>query len=137
MIGQELGILTNEGKGKHLVWKAGGALPRNRGDHLIETRNHTTALLRRITAKNALLAQLTKRLLRGSTGNTIGGFTVNIFSQRCKYVFKSVIENFLFIVEPTVKAIYKTLPKAQRTRGLSSSYQCNFLRSYHKFEHKS
>ena len=31
----------------------------------------------------------------------------------------------------------KTLPKAQRTRGLSSSYQSNFLRSYHKFKHKS
>ena len=27
----------------------------------------------------------------------------------------------------------KTLPKAQRTRGLSSSYQSNFLRSYHNF----
>ena len=31
----------------------------------------------------------------------------------------------------------KTLPKAQRTRGLSSSYQSKFLRSYHKFKHKS
>ena len=31
----------------------------------------------------------------------------------------------------------KTLPKAQRTRGLSSSYQSNFLRLYHKFKHKS
>ena len=27
----------------------------------------------------------------------------------------------------------ETLPKAQRTRGLSSSYQSNFLRSYHNF----
>ena len=31
----------------------------------------------------------------------------------------------------------KTLPKAQRTRGLSSGYQGNFLRSYHKFSKKS
>jgi len=31
----------------------------------------------------------------------------------------------------------KTLPKAQRTRGLSSSYQNNLLRSYHEFKHKS
>ena len=31
----------------------------------------------------------------------------------------------------------KTLPKAQRTRGLSSFYQSNFLRSYHEFKHKS
>ena len=31
----------------------------------------------------------------------------------------------------------KTLPKAQRTRGLSPSCQSNFLRSYHKFKHKS
>ena len=31
----------------------------------------------------------------------------------------------------------KTLPKAQRTRGLSSSCQSSFLRSYHNFKHKS
>ena len=31
----------------------------------------------------------------------------------------------------------KTLPKAQRTRGLSSAYQSNFFRSYHKLLHKS
>ena len=31
----------------------------------------------------------------------------------------------------------KTLPKAQRTRGLSSTYQSNFFGSYHKFKHKS
>ena len=28
-------------------------------------------------------------------------------------------------------------PKAQRTRGVSSLYQSNFFRSYHKFLHKS
>ena len=33
--------------------------------------------------------------------------------------------------------IGKTLPKAQRTRGLSSTYQSNFFESYHKFKHKS
>ena len=32
---------------------------------------------------------------------------------------------------------YETLPKAQRTKGLRSSYQSNFLRSYNKFKHKS
>ena len=31
----------------------------------------------------------------------------------------------------------ETLPKAQRTRGLSSSYQSNFLRSYHEFLHRA
>ena len=31
----------------------------------------------------------------------------------------------------------QTLPKAQRTRGLSSSCQSNLLRSHHKFKHKS
>ena len=31
----------------------------------------------------------------------------------------------------------KSLPKAQRTRGLSSSCQSIFLKSYHKFKHKS
>ena len=34
-------------------------------------------------------------------------------------------------------AIVQTLPKAQRTRGLSSSCQSNFLRSHHKFKNKS
>ena len=33
--------------------------------------------------------------------------------------------------------LIQTLPKAQRTRGLSSSYQSNYLRSYQKFKHKS
>ena len=37
----------------------------------------------------------------------------------------------------TVTLDLKTLPKAQRTRGLSSAYQSNFFRSYHKFLHKS
>ena len=37
----------------------------------------------------------------------------------------------------TTGLIFKTLPKAQRTRGLSSAYQSNFFRSYHKFLHKS
>ena len=32
---------------------------------------------------------------------------------------------------------FQTLPKAQRTRGLSSFCQSKFLRSYHKFKHKS
>ena len=31
----------------------------------------------------------------------------------------------------------KTLPKAQRTRGLNSAYQINFFWSYHKFSNKS
>ena len=31
----------------------------------------------------------------------------------------------------------QTLPKAQRSRGLSSAYQSNSFRSYHKFNHKS
>ena len=33
--------------------------------------------------------------------------------------------------------LYETLPKAQRTRGLSSGYQSNFFRSYHKFSNNS
>ena len=35
------------------------------------------------------------------------------------------------------QCVIKTLPKAQRTRGLSSFCQSKFLRSYHKFKHKS
>ena len=31
----------------------------------------------------------------------------------------------------------ETLPKAKRTRGLSSDYQSNFFRSDHKFSNKS
>ena len=37
----------------------------------------------------------------------------------------------------TVTLDLKTLPKAQRTRGLSSAYQSNFFRSYQKFLNKS
>jgi len=45
--------------------------------------------------------------------------------------------NILNYISPVRPSIKKTLPKAQRTRGLSSSYQSNILRSYHKFKHKS
>ena len=38
---------------------------------------------------------------------------------------------------PHISRTMKTLPKAQRTRGLSSTYQSNFYGSYHKFKHKS
>ena len=41
------------------------------------------------------------------------------------------------VISFELMSIIQTLPKAQRTRGLSSSYQSNFLRSYHKFEHNS
>ena len=44
------------------------------------------------------------------------------------------------LADREVLRIYiETLPKAQRTRGLSSSCQSNFLRSYHihKLKHKS
>ena len=36
-----------------------------------------------------------------------------------------------------MKNTTQTLPKAQRTRGLSSAHQSNFFRSYHKFSNKS
>ena len=43
---------------------------------------------------------------------------------------------FLYSILPKISED-KTLPKAQRTRGLSSSCQSNFLKSYQKFKHKS
>ena len=45
------------------------------------------------------------------------------------YVFMSIIINTSFII---TSIIAKTLPKAQRTRGLSSSCQTNILKSYHE-----
>ena len=45
--------------------------------------------------------------------------------------------DFLHVQKIWNAALVQTLPKAQRTRGLSSSYQSNYLRSYHKFKHKS
>ena len=42
-----------------------------------------------------------------------------------------------FFIRRSVSWMKKTLPKAHRTRGLSPSCQSNFLRSYHKFKHKS
>ena len=35
------------------------------------------------------------------------------------------------------QCLFKTLPKAHRTRGLSSAHQSNFFGSYHKFSNKS
>ena len=52
--------------------------------------------------------------------------------------------SFSFSFHVNVKAIncsqmssYTTLPKAQQPRGLSSAYQSNLFRSYHKFKHQS
>ena len=42
--------------------------------------------------------------------------------------------NFL-LKKPCLK--FQILPKAQRTRGLSSSYQSKFLRSYYEFLHRA
>ena len=41
------------------------------------------------------------------------------------------------LVGKSASSGFQTLPKAQRTPGLSSAYQSNFFRSYHKFLHKS
>ena len=41
------------------------------------------------------------------------------------------------IAKCCINKLKKTLPKAQRTRGLSSSCQSNYLRLYHKFKRKS
>ena len=51
----------------------------------------------------------------------------------CIYIWMSLvhIEGYSFSCQ-----ILKTLPKAQRTRGLSSTHQSNFYRSYH-ISHKS
>ena len=45
-------------------------------------------------------------------------------------------ENWALLVDCRLSYM-QTLPKAQRTRGLSSTYQSNFFGSYHKFKHKS
>ena len=56
---------------------------------------------------------------------------------RCWWYCRSEdIDNLDLSVELR-KVKVQTLPKAQRTRGLSSGYQSNFLRSYHKFSNKS
>ena len=52
---------------------------------------------------------------------------------------KSIIIKVQFLYQsPNMSFIWldKTLPKAQRTRGLSSAYQSNFFRSYHNFLNK-
>ena len=42
-----------------------------------------------------------------------------------------------FFLRQNELSFKQTLPKAQRTQGLSPSCQSNFLRSYHKFKKKS
>ena len=57
---------------------------------------------------------------------------INLTKKRCSKVslpFTNPVQSISYS--------YKTLPKAQRTRGLSSSCQSNLLKSYHKFKHKS
>ena len=49
----------------------------------------------------------------------------------------SIIQGVLLFGPPHCQYLKETLPKAQRTWGLSSAYQSNFFRLYHKFLHKS
>jgi len=52
------------------------------------------------------------------------------------YLYKlKDIETLLIFIQFGLKA--NTLPKAQQTGWLSSAYQSNLFRSYHKFKHKS
>ena len=44
---------------------------------------------------------------------------------------------FTKVIAFTKSLQLQTLPKAQRTRGMSSGYQSSFFRSYHKFSNKS
>ena len=58
-------------------------------------------------------------------------------------IHPSIVKNFStfknrnILQNGLLEANNETLPKAQRTRGLSSAYQSNLFRSYHKFKHKS
>ena len=56
---------------------------------------------------------------------------IQIFVEIPKMVQSYILENLSASCDKSL--VRKTLPKAQRTRGLSSSYQSNFLRSYHEF----
>ena len=65
---------------------------------------------------------------------------------KTQHFFKDMVMVMLTDKKPLSRAILdirhprtkiKTLPKAQRTRGLSSTYKINFFGSYHKFTHKS
>ena len=76
---------------------------------------------------------------RDGQGVVIGGdgghfllVTVNTFLGRRS--IRKYFSTGLQLISPLKS---KTLPKAQRTWGLSSSYQSNFLRSYHEFLHRA
>ena len=66
---------------------------------------------------------------------------------RLENMFNITVEKDLFTIVGTKMEVERipikkvliteTLPKAQRTQGLSSSCQSNILRSYQKFKHKS
>ena len=53
------------------------------------------------------------------------------------YAFKGIRKSMQMVQMRCLSENIKTLPKAQRTRGLSSGYQTYFFRSYHKFSNKS
>jgi len=62
------------------------------------------------------------------------GWTETSHHSCCKFPYPQIVQYLLSKIQFKV---IKTLPKAQRTRGLSSSYQSNFLRSCHEFLHRA
>ena len=79
-----------------------------------------------------------------STFFTYFAHAMPIFSKKKKLLYCSYNEilqthtKFAFwVLEGWIGSLPETLPKAQRTRGLSSTYQSNFFGSYDKFKHKS
>ena len=68
--------------------------------------------------------------------------SIHITQQRvfiCPSILYCKVEIWLGVKNITLRADHtcKTMPNAQRTRGLSSGYQSKFFRSYHKFSKKS
>ena len=66
-------------------------------------------------------------------------FTSNIRRKRepLKSEFQQLLDTKCRQENIHLKSKLETLPKAQRTRGLSSSFQSNFLKSYQELLHKS
>ena len=62
-------------------------------------------------------------------------FSATFLPVFCVYL-GMLIQGVFFTVPLNFQYQNETLPKAQRTRGLSSSYQNNFFRSHHKYQLK-
>ena len=87
------------------------------------------------TTRSTCSTSRSTRSQRVPTTTAFWGTTALFSLQPSSIVLVVILPARMYYIKGT--STLKTLPKAQRTRGLSSTYQSKFFGSYHKFKHKS